>query len=240
MPERTFSVSQLNFILRWVFFLGVLFLFLLLPVFLLPWCHHGNCLCFLLLYALLSVVDNNWLVACHVNYILLESTNLMIIYTIDLKSIMSMCAWEMAMWRSVIHISGSWCFNKHCVLSQVCWASLGGCSPCPAPPAQEPASEHSEMQNAPSNKANAFWAVAVGCSCHPAPSQGRGAFGTSCLGGPGALVASVWAQSLHTGTAGGTGGMWWGGGTSQCWGPAAEAGECARPVKGVKKGFTPI
>lgn len=48
-------------------------------------------------FLLLCAVDNNWLVACHVNYILLEAINLMIIYTIDLKSIMSMCTWEMVM-----------------------------------------------------------------------------------------------------------------------------------------------
>lgn len=54
----------------------------------------GTVCAFLLVCALLSVVDNNWLVACHVNYILLETINLMIIYTIDWKSIMSMCTRE--------------------------------------------------------------------------------------------------------------------------------------------------
>lgn len=39
---------------------------------------------FPLLCASLSVVDNNWLVACHVNYILLKTINLIIIYMIDL------------------------------------------------------------------------------------------------------------------------------------------------------------
>lgn len=57
----------------------------------------GAVYAFLLLYALLGVVDNNWLVACHVNYILLETINLMSIYTIDLKSIVSVCTWEMVM-----------------------------------------------------------------------------------------------------------------------------------------------
>lgn len=55
-----------------------------------------------------------------------------------------------------------------------------------------------------------------------------------------AVGASVWPQSPHAGTAGGPGGMRWGGGTSCLWGPGAEPGERARPVKGVKKGFTPI
>lgn len=193
----------------------------------------GAVYAFPLLCALLSVVDNNWLVACHVNYILLETINLMIIYTIDLKSIMSMCTWEMEMWTSVIHISGSWCFNKHPVLSQVCWVSSGSCSPCLVCPAQEP--EHTTM-----HPAEGKCLLSVGCSCHPAPKQGGGCSweGRLCLWClVAALVASVWPQSLHAATAGGTGGMQWGGGTSQLWGPAAEAGELPKPVKGVKKGL---
>lgn len=55
-----------------------------------------------------------------------------------------------------------------------------------------------------------------------------------------ALGASVRLQSPHTGTAGGPGGMRWGEGTLCLWGTGAEAGERARPVKGVKKGFTTI
>lgn len=42
MPERTFSVSELNCTFGSVFILlRILFFSLLLPVFLLPWCHHG-------------------------------------------------------------------------------------------------------------------------------------------------------------------------------------------------------
>lgn len=87
----------------------------------------------------------------------------------------------------------------------------------------------------PSNKrTNASWAVAVGCSCPPAPRQGREgfAFGTWGLAGPGSssslcvtTVPAHWNCRRHGWDAVGRGHL-----------TAAEAGELAKLVKGVKKG----